>query len=91
MYSQYKDISNSYLTSEYQSDFPFNNFFKSNPLSRDVEIYARRAGYYPYNEYLKIFSIEPIRNDCSVYQLPCDVILPANKCYGKTKQINHQP
>lgn len=87
----YKDINNSFYTISPVADFPPHNYWKGNPLSRNVFIDSRVAGYKPYRQMMVIREEEPFGNKCSVYQRSCDLITPVNSCYLATRQIVGQP
>ena len=72
-----------------QPIFPFIQQIR-NPFSDEPIIANRPAGYRPI-QYVNIEVIEDDEDIISMYQTSCDIILPKNLKYRKTKEIIMPP
>lgn len=77
---------NDYPSLQTHDNFPYQNFFQSNPLSENVQIATKAAGYV---QPRKIVTMDLHREKQweSEFQMPCGTILPQSRYYKRTGGI----
>lgn len=77
---------NNYQTITHHSNFPYQNFFRANPLSENVQIDEKDAGYVQPRKIITTdFHRDPIWID--TFEIPCGTILPKSLYYKQSGDI----
>ncbi len=80
-------VLNSYPEVQRHDNFPYQNFFRANPLSDQVQIDAKEAGYVQPRE-IKTMNVHgPDPQWIGSFQVPCGTILPKSLYYYETNGI----
>ena len=78
---------NDYPTMQRHDNFPYQNFFQSNPISENVQIATKSAVYVQPRKIVTLNTHGEDKQWIGEFQMPCSTILPKSNYYKRTGGI----